>query len=147
VNLKETISRDLKTAMKEQDRLRLATLRLASSSITYAEKEKRRELTDEELLEVVIREVKRRREAIEEYDKAGRADLADKERAEAEILNAYMPEQLTDAAVETMVKQAIEATGASGPGDIGKVMGVVIPQTKGRADGKKINEIVRGLLA
>ncbi len=147
MNLKERINQDLKTAMKEQDKLRLATLRLASSAITYMEKEKMRDLTDEELTGVVIREVKKRREAIEEYSKASRTDLADKEQAEADVLSVYMPEQMTDAEVEALVKEVIAATGASGPGDIGKIMGQIIPRTKGRADGKKINEIARGLLS
>ncbi len=147
MNLKERITQDLKTAMKDQDKLRLATLRLASSAITYMEKEKMRDLTDEELLAVVVREVKKRREAIVEYSKAGRTDLADKEQAEANVLAAYMPEQMSDDEVEALVKEVIAATGASGPGDIGKVMGAVIPRTKGRADGKKINEIARGLLS
>ena len=147
MNLKERITQDLKTAMKDQDKLRLATLRLASSAITYMEKEKMRDLTDEELLAVVVREVKKRREAIVEYSKAGRTDLADKEQAEANVLAAYMPEQMSDDEVEALVKEVIAATGASGPGDIGKVMGAVIPRTKGRADGKKINEVARGLLS
>lgn len=147
MNLKQIISQDLKTAMKARDRVRLDTLRLTLSSITYAEKEKKRELTDEELLDVVIRERKKRREAIEEYTKAGRTDLADKEQAEAQVLSTYLPEQMSDDEVTAVVKEVIAATGAAGPGDIGKVMGAVIPRTKGRADGKKINEIARGLLS
>ena len=147
MNLKQIIRQDLKIAMKARDRVRLDTLRLTLSSITYAEKEKKRELTDEELLDVVIRERKKRREAIEEYTKAGRTDLADKEQAEAQVLSTYLPEQMSDDEVTAVVKEVIAATGAAGPGDIGKVMGAVIPRTKGRADGKKINEIARGLLS
>jgi uncharacterized protein len=97
-------------------------------------------------MEVVVREVKKRREAVEEYAKAGREDLAGKERDEAAILTAYLPEQLGEDEITAIIKTAIEDTGALGLNDLGKVMGVVIPQTKGRADGKRVNEIVRELL-
>jgi hypothetical protein len=136
----------MKTAMKAGEKLKVSTLRLTSSAITYAEKDKRRELTEEETLEVLVREVKKRREAMEEYDKAGRGDLADKERAEAGILADYLPEQLSEDEITEIVKQAIEESGATEPSDMGKIMGLVIPKTKGRADGKRVNEIVRTLL-
>ncbi len=146
MDLKATIAEDMKTAMKAGEKLKVSTLRLTASAITYAEKDKKRELTEEETLEVVTREVKKRREAVEEYAKAGREDLAGKERDEAAILVTYLPEQMSEAEITGIVKQAIETTGAMGPGDLGKVMGAVIPKTKGRADGKRVNEIVRELL-
>lgn len=146
MGLKARLSEDMKTAMKAGEKLKVSTLRLTSSAITYAEKDKKRELTEEETLEVVVREVKKRREAIEEYGKAGRDDLANKEREEAGILAEYLPEQLSEDEVTDIIKKAIDESGAMGPADMGKVMGLVIPQTKSRADGKRINEIVRELL-
>ncbi len=146
MNLKTRLGEDMKAAMKAGDKLKVSTLRLTSSAMTYAEKEKKRELTENEALEVVVREVKKRREAAGEYAKAGREDLAGKERDEAAILGAYLPEQMSEAEINETVRQAIEDVGAIGPGDLGKVMGVVIPKTKGRADGKKVNETVRRLL-
>ena len=147
MSLKETIAADLIVAMKAREKLKVSTLRMTLSAFTYVEKDKRRELTDEEMLETVGREVKKRRESITEYTKAGRTDLSDKEEAEVAILAVYLPEQLSDAVLREIIETAVRETGASGPGDIGKVMGSVIPKTKGRADGKKINEIVRSLLA
>ncbi len=146
MDLKGKLNEDMKTALKAGEKLKVSTLRLTSSAITYAEKDKKRELTAEETLEVVTREVKKRREAVEEYTKAGREDLAAKEREEAAILSEYLPEQMTEEEITETVKRAIEESGAMGPGDLGKVMGAVIPKTKGRADGKRVNEIVRELL-
>lgn len=146
MDLKARIAEDTRTAMKAGEKIKVSTLRLTSSAITYGEKDKRRELNEEETMEVIVREVKKRREAIDEYSKAGREDLAGKEREEAAILGAYLPEQMSEAEITAAVKIAIEDTGALSPGDLGKVMGVVIPKTKGRADGKRVNEIVRELL-
>lgn len=147
MNLKETIAADLIVAMKAHEKLRVSTLRMTLSAFTYAEKDKKRDLTDEEMLEAVGREVKKRREAIAEYTKAGRTDLSEKEEAEAAILMVYLPEQLSDDEINAIIEAAVQETGASGPGDIGKLMGVIIPKTKGLADGKKISEIVRSRLA
>ena len=106
-----------------------------------------RELTDEEVVEVVGREVKQRRESIEVYRGAGREDRAAAEEAEVAILAEFLPEQLTDDEITALARAAIAETGASGPTDTGKVMGRVAPQTKGRADGRRVSDIVRGLLA
>jgi len=146
MDLKAHLSDDMRTAMKAREKLKVSTLRLASSAVTYAEKDKRRELTEDEVIEVVAREVKKRREAASEYTAAKRQDLADKELEEAEILKGYLPEQMSTDEITALVKVAIVETGALGPGDIGKVMGAVIPKTKGKADGKQVNEIVRSLL-
>lgn len=147
MDLKARLSDDMRTAMKAREKLKVSTLRLASSAVTYAEKDKRRELTEDEVIEVLAREVKKRREAASEYIAAKRQDLADKELKEAEILKGYLPEQMSTDEITALVKEAIEETGALGPGDIGKVMGAVIPKTKGKADGKQVNEIVRSLLS
>jgi uncharacterized protein YqeY len=146
MEIKMKISEDMKTAMKAGEKLKVSTLRLTMSAITYAEKDNKRELNEEETLEVIGREIKKRREAVEEYSKAGREDLAGKEREEAAILVVYMPAQMDEAEITAIVKGVIAETGAMGPGDLGKVMGAVIPKTKGRADGKRVNEIVRELL-
>ena len=147
MDLKARLSDDMRTAMKAREKLKVSTLRLASSAVTYAEKDKRRELTKDEVIEVLAREVKKRREAATEYTAAKRQDLADKELEEAEILKEYLPEQISTDEITTLVKAAITETGALGLGDIGKVMGAVIPKTKGKADGKQVNEIVRSLLS
>lgn len=147
MDLKARLSDDMRTAMKAREQLKVSTLRLASSAVTYAEKDKRRELTEDEVIEVLTREVKKRREAASEYAAAKRQDLADKELKEAEILKGYLPDQMSTDEIAALVKEAIEETNALGPGDIGKVMGVVIPKTKGKADGKQVNEIARSLLS
>jgi len=147
MTVKETIAKDLITAMKSGDKLKLATLRLATSAFTYAEKEKRGELNDAEMMDVLAREVKKRREASAEFAKAGRIELSDKEIAEAQVLLAYLPEQLTEDEIRAIVIAAVAETGASGMGDIGKVMGAVMPKTKGRADGKMVGDMVRAALA
>jgi uncharacterized protein YqeY len=129
----------VRDAMRARDSRRTTTLRMALAAAHNQRIARGRELTDEE--------VKQRRESIEIYRGAGREDRAAEEEAEVSILSEFLPEQLTDAAIETLARAAIDETGASGPGDIGKVMGRVAPQTKGRADGRRVSEIVRGLLS
>lgn len=143
MTVKDTLSADLKAAMKARDELKKNTLRLVLSAFTYAEKERGSGLTDSDFVDILAREVKKRREAAQEYAKAERADLSEKETAEAEIILAYLPAQLSEAEIEAIVADALKVTGASGPGDIGKVMGAVIPKTRGVADGKLVSDIVR----
>jgi uncharacterized protein YqeY len=107
------------------------------------EVELRREVEDEEFLEVVAREVKRRKEAVEAYERAGREDLLARELREQEVLEAYLPAQLTEAEVASVIDEAVAATGASGPGDLGKVMAYVMGEAKGRVDGGTVNRLVR----
>lgn len=147
MSLKEKLSEDMKQALKSAEKTKLSTLRMLLSAIRYAEIEKKAELKDEDVLEVVSREIKKRRESIEEYGKGNRPDLVEKEEAEAKILEAYLPPQLTDEEIEAIVKQAIDQVEAMGPADLGKVMGQVMPKVKGKADGKKVNEIARRLLS
>lgn len=144
--LKARLAEDLRAAMKAQERLRLGALRMLATSVKNREVELGHPLTDDEFVEVATREVKRRREAIEAYEGAGRADRADAERAEMEVLQAYVPEGLDPAAVDALVTEAIEATGASGPGDLGGVMGYVMGKAKGRVDGKEVQAAVRARL-
>jgi uncharacterized protein len=136
----------MRDAMRARDERRTTTLRMALAAAHNQRIARGRELTDEEVTDVVGREVKQRRESIEVYRNAGREDRAAAEEAEVAILTEFLPEQLSDAEIEALARSAIDETGAAGPGDTGKVMGRVAPQTKGRADGRRVSEIVRGLL-
>ena len=142
-SLKDRLREEITAAMKSGDKLRVTTLRLLSAAVTNREKEILHELSDDELREVATKEVKRRTEAIEAFSDAGRTELADKERAEREILAPYAPEQLSDEDVDAIVEEAFAATGASGPQDLGKVMGLVMGKVKGRADGAAIQRKVK----
>lgn len=144
--LKEQIRNELTAAMKAGDRTRLGALRMLSAAITNREKEVLHELSDEEVREVAAREVKRRNESIEAFEKGGRADLVGKETAEREILVRYAPEQLSEAEVDALIEEAIGATGASSIPEIGKVMGFVMGKAKGKADGAAVQAKVRARL-
>jgi uncharacterized protein len=147
--LKEKLRGDMIAALKRKDDLRLGTLRMALSAITNEEVagKSARELSDEEVLKVLAREAKKRREAAEAFDGAGRAELADKERAEGAVLDEYLPAQLTDEAVATIVHDAIAATGAAGPQAMGQVMKEVTPKIAGQAEGGRVAAEVRRQLA
>jgi len=146
MTLKERFSADLKDAMRAHEEVRLSTLRLLSSSIKYKEIEERKPLDDEAVLSVLATAAKQRRESIEQYEKAGRQDLADKEKAELAVIQGYMPTQLGPDEVRAVVAEAIAETGAAGAKDMGKVMKALMPKVKGKADGKLVNEIVKELL-
>jgi uncharacterized protein YqeY len=145
--LKARLAEELRAALRARHRVRLSALRLLSAAVKNREVELRRELTDEEFLEVVGREVKRRREAIEAYEAAGRPDRAGQEREELEVLQGFLPPPLTGAEVETLIEEAIEATRAAGPADLGRVMGYVMGRVRGRADGRDVQARVRDRLA
>jgi len=144
--LKATVQREMHEALKAGDKIRLGALRMLSAAITNREKEVRRELSDDEVREVALREVKRRTESIEAFEKGGRADLVQKETTEREVLSAYAPVPLSDAEVDALIDEAIAATGASGPGDMGKVMGLVMGKAKGKVDGTEVEARVRARL-
>lgn len=146
MSLKLKLQDDMKTAMKARDELRTSTIRLAISAVRNMEIDKGHPLADEEVLEVIGREAKIRREAVEGAEKAGRADIAEKESRELEILAAYLPEQLGEEEITLIARQVIAETGASGPTDRGKVMGALMPKIKGRADGKLAGQIVERML-
>lgn len=141
--LREQVQRDLTEAMKARDAVRVGALRMLLTSIVNREKELRRELTDDEVREVAAREVKRRTESIEAFERGARADLVAKETAEREILRAYAPEQLPEAELDRLIEEAVAEVGATGPGDLGKVMGRVMPKVRGRADGALVQRRVR----
>ena len=133
--------------MRSGDALRRDTLRMAESAIYNAEKRDKREYADDEVAALIAREVKTRRESVEAFRNGGREDLVAKEEAEIRILAAYLPEQLSEAEIEALVRDAVAATGASGPRDMGKVMGFLSPKTKGRADGRMVSQVVTRVLA
>jgi uncharacterized protein len=133
--------------MRSGEALRRDTLRMAESAIYNAEKRDRRTYSDDEVAAVLAREVKTRRESIDAFRKGGREDLAAKEEAEIGILVGFLPEQLSEAEIEKLVGEAIAATGAAGPRDMGKVMGWLAPRTKGRADGRIVSQVVTTALA
>ncbi len=149
--LKLRLRTDLTAAIKERDKVRSGTIRMVLSAITEAEVAGAQavELSDQQVLDVVIREAKKRREAEEAYTAAERVDLAAKERAESAILADYLPQQMSTEEISAIVAAAIVSTGAAdlGPRGIGKVMGAVTPQTKGKADGGAVAAEVRRQLA
>jgi len=140
---KERLSEDLKASMKSGDKVRLATLRLLTAAVKNREVELRHELSDAEFQEVAVREAKRRTEAIEAYEPAGREDLASREREERDILAPWLPAQLSDEEVDALVDEAISSTGAAAPSDLGKVMGFVMGRAKGKVDGSAVQARVR----
>lgn len=146
-NMKNRLAEEMRQAMKARDRVRLGALRLLAAAVKNREVELRRDLSEEEFTEVAGREVKRRKEAIEAYERAGRPDRAETEREEQRTLEAYLPPALTASEVDALVSEAISATGASGPADLGKVMGHVMGKARGRVDGRAVQETVRLRLA
>jgi hypothetical protein len=147
MSLQTDIESAMRAAMKAGDAVRVATLRMAMAAAHNRRIELGHELTDAEVIEVLDRQVKQRRESIDLFRNGGRPELADVEEAEMAILREYLPEPLTDAELERLARDAVAATGASGPADMGRVMGELVPQTKGRADGKAVSDLVRRLLS
>ncbi|GAA4781403.1 GatB/YqeY domain-containing protein [Actinomycetospora chlora] len=148
-DLKERLRSDLTTAMKARDQVRVATLRMALSAINTEEVagETHRELSDDEVLKVLGRESKKRRESAEAFDGAGRTELADRERAEQAVLTDYLPTQLSDEELTSIVSAVISETGAAGPQQMGAVMKAVQPQVAGRADGRRVSTEVKRQLS
>ena len=147
MTLKERLQSETTAAMRSGDSLRRDTLRMVQNSAYNLEKKSGKPLTDEELLAVVSREVKTRRESVEAFRKGNREDLATKEEAEIAILGEFLPEQLGEAEIRDLIDQAVKATGAETPRDLGKVMGWLAPHTRGRADGKLVSTLVAARLA
>ena len=144
MGLQERIPEDLKEALRGKRELELSVLRMLQSSIKNRQIDKqKKELSDEEVIEVVAAEVKKRKEAASEFEKVNRQEAADKEKAEIEILMKYMPAQLSEDEIRARVKKAVTEAGADGIKDLGKVMKIIIPALKGKADGAVVNRIVR----
>lgn len=148
-DLKEQLRADLTTAMKARDELRSATLRMVLTAVKTEEVSGKsaRELADEEVVTVLGREAKKRREAAEAFDTGGRPDRAERERAEEAVINAYLPAQLSDDELRDLVTAAIAESGAEGPRGMGAAMKVLTPKTAGRADGGRVSAEVRRQLA
>jgi len=145
--LKDRIQEALKGALKRQHRVEVSTLRLLLAEIKNAEIAQQKPADDNKVLDVIAKEVKRRRESIEAFKKGNRSDLVEQEEAELAVLMSYLPEQMSRAEIVAVAKRVVDTVGAKGPGDKGKVMAQLMPQLKGKAEGKEVSEIVTELLA
>lgn len=148
MSLKEQLTEDMKQAMKarEAGKLRLSVIRMVRAAIKNVEIDSKKELTEDGVLTIVAKEVKMRRDSIEEFKNANRQDLVDQLELEIAVLLPYLPQQLTEAEIRDLVSEAVAASGAASSKDMGKVMALLMPNVKGRADGKLVNNIVRDLL-
>lgn len=144
--MKEELLKDLKEAMKNKELIKKDTITMLRAAILQVEKDTQKELSEEEMSAIVSKEVKKRKESIEDYIKGGREDIANQLNEEISILSKYLPEQLTEEQIESLVKEAIENTGATTPRDMGKVMQYLRPKTAGKADGKLVSDIVKNSL-
>jgi uncharacterized protein YqeY len=147
MSLKDKLTEDLKQTIRQGDELGKSTLRLVMAAIKNAEIEKRRELEEGELLAIIAKEAKLRRESIAEFERGGRQDLVDREKAELQILLAYLPEQLSREEIEAQARQIIEEVGATSLAQMGQVMRRLMPLMQGKADGKLVSLVVKDLLA
>ena len=146
MSLKEQLFADLKTAMKEKDTVRKDTVQLIRSGILQIEKDKKIELDEDGVLDVITKQLKSRRDSLPEYEKSGRQDLIDKLNREIEILLGYLPEQLSEEEIQKIVEEAVAESGAASVKEMGKVMAIVTPKVKGRADNKVVGNLVRKML-
>ncbi|HEY5996998.1 MAG TPA: GatB/YqeY domain-containing protein [Candidatus Deferrimicrobiaceae bacterium] len=147
MSLNERLRQDMQKAAKERDSLALSALRMALSELKYKEIEAHGELPDEAVIKLLASMVKRRRESIDMYTKGNRPDLVAQESAEIKVLEVYLPQGISEAEVEAIVRETVAAEGAKGVADMGRVMKALMPKIAGRADGKVVNEIVRRVLA
>jgi uncharacterized protein len=136
----------MKMALKNKDKQKLSTIRMLKSAIKKEEIDKKRPLNDDEIISVIMREVKQRKDSLAEYKAAGRDDLVEKEQAEIDILSAYLPEQMSEEELKALVQQVIEEVGAGSKADMGKVMSAIMPKVKGRAEGRLVNRLVQEAL-
>jgi uncharacterized protein YqeY len=149
MGLREQLDADMKAAMRAKETMKLSTIRMIRSAIQYKENEPgaKGPLDDTGILQVLGSEIKKRRDSADEYTKAGRPELAEKEEREIEVLQAYLPEPLSDAEVAQLIDEAIASEGAQGPRDMGKVMKALGPKTQGRVDTKQMAELVKQKLS
>ncbi|MCX7780715.1 MAG: GatB/YqeY domain-containing protein [Negativicutes bacterium] len=148
MSLKERLNEDMKQAMKDKEtgKLRLSVIRMVRANIKNVEIDRKKELTEEEILDVLAKEVKMRRDSLEEFKKGNRPDMVETLENEIAILMDYLPRQMSEEEVRSVVAEAIAATGATSAKEMGKVMAVLMPKVKGRADGKLVNTIVKEML-
>jgi hypothetical protein len=147
MSLKARVTEDMKTAMRGGEKLRLSCVRMLLAAIKQREVDERREMADADVLQIVEKLIKQRREAAAQFAGAGRTDLESKELEEARLLGAYLPAQLADAEIQALIEAAIQEAGAAGMKDMGKVMNALRPRLQGRADMSKISNLVRARLA
>jgi uncharacterized protein YqeY len=146
MSLKEKITEDMKNAMRAKEAARLATIRLLTSAIKQKEVDERIEVNDEQVLGIIEKMIKQRKDSITQFEAGGRKDLADIEKSELAILSTYMPAALSEAEVQAEVQAAVAASGAAGPQDMGKVMAILKPKLAGRADMTAVSAIVKAAL-
>lgn len=146
MSLKEKLLEDMKIAMREKDTIRKNAIQMARAAVLQVEKDSKNSLDDDGIIEIIAKEVKKRKDSVPEFEKGGRQDMVDDLKTEIDILMQYLPQQLTEEELEAIVKQAVEETGASSVRDLGKIMQAVMPKVKGRADGKAINQIAKRIL-
>ncbi len=141
--LKEQLLADLKASMKAKDTVKKATVTMIRAAILQVEKDQKVELDDDGILEIIAKQMKQRRDALADFEKAGREDLIEQTKQEMQVIKTYLPQQMTREEVEVIVDETIQETGASSAKEMGQVMKAVMPKLKGRADGKLVNQIVR----
>ena len=147
MSLKQQINEDMKTAMRAKETARLGAIRLLLAAMKQREVDERIELNDADVVSIIEKMLKQRRDSISQYKAANRQDLVDVEEFEVSVLQAYMPQQLSEAEIVSAIAEAIAATGAAGPQDMGKVMGVVKPKLAGRADMGKVSGLIKAQLS
>ncbi|BCJ86227.1 GatB/YqeY domain-containing protein [Effusibacillus dendaii] len=147
MSLVERLDADMKQAMKDKDKVRLSTIRLVRTAIKNAEIDQRKTLTDEDILVLLNRELKQRRDSLQAFQDAGRSDLVDQVKQEITVIEGYMPAQLSEDEIREIVLASIAEVGAVSKKDMGKVMSVLMPKLQGRADGKLVNQLVQSQLS
>ena len=146
MTLKEKLMEDLKSAMRSKEKRRKDTITMLRAAVKQREVDERKEMADDEILALIGKQVKQKRESIKDFQKAERVDLVEQAQEEIDILLAYLPEQLTEEEIDELVREAIEQTGATSMRDMGRIMGIVMPKVKGRADGSLISQSAKKLL-
>jgi uncharacterized protein len=146
MNLSERLNDDMKQAMRSQEKFKLTTIRMVRAAIKNLEIDLKRPVEDSEVLDILSREIKQRKDSLQEFDKAGRDDLAKDVAAEIEIISVYLPQQLTEEEIKVIVQQTIQETGASSKAEMGKLMSALMPKVKGLADDKLVNQLVQQFL-
>jgi uncharacterized protein YqeY len=147
VSLLERLNQDMKTAMKNKEKTKLSVIRMLRSEIKNEEIERQHTLNDEEVIEVLMRELKKRKDSLQQFEDAGRDDLVQQLREEIAVIEPYLPEQLSEEELRELVQQVVQETGASSKADMGIVMKAIMPRVKGRADGKLVNRLVQEVLS
>ncbi|WP_048600323.1 GatB/YqeY domain-containing protein [Rubeoparvulum massiliense] len=146
MDLQEQLSTDMKEAMKAKDKTSLSVIRMIRSALKYDEIQRKRPLTDDEALAIVVHEMKLRRDSLQEYEKAGRDDLVEQINEEMRIIEKYLPKQMDEEELRQLIQATIASVGATSKKEMGKVMGAIMPKVKGRADGTLINRLVQEYL-